>query len=76
MGRFDLENPERPIPLYYAPRDWVWLGGTGCVNHVTVVDGDGGMGARFEVGFLSGNKGGGFDEVDVGRPELGDDPSV
>ena len=41
-----------------------------------VVDRDGSVNARFEVGFVSGNERGGLDEVDVGGAEPGDDPSV
>ena len=43
---------------------------------MAVADGDGGVSARFEVGFVSGDEGCGLDEVDVGGKESGDDPSV
>ena len=45
---------------------------------MAVVDGDGGVGARFEIGSVSGDQGSGLgelDEVEVGGTESRDDPS-
>ena len=77
MGRFDPENPERTVRLDYGPRDGGRFRGPGNnVDCVAVADGDRGMGARFEVGFVPGDEGGRLDEIDVRGSELRDDPSV
>lgn len=73
MRRFDPESCEGTVCLDYLPRDWVRIRFRGSVGEVGVVDGDGSMSTRFEVGFVFGK---GRDEADVGRAELGDDPSV
>ena len=53
MGRFDPENSER-----YGPREGVRFRSSVYVGFdgVAVVDGDGGVGARFEVRSVSGDK--------------------
>ena len=53
MGRFYPENLERTICLDYLPRDGVRFRCPVGVDEAAVVDRDGGVSARFEVGFVS-----------------------
>lgn len=53
MGRFDPENSERTVCLDYRPRDRVRIRRTGVGDEMAVADRDGGVSARFEVGFVS-----------------------
>lgn len=52
--------------MNYGPRDKSWFLGPGdSVNCMAVGDGDGGVGMRFNAGFVFGDEGGGLDEIDV-----------